>query len=285
MERPGRRRRARQAHGGPGRHPPRRGAWRSPASAPGSRPGGSPIGRRRRMSSTARCVIPSIPYAGHGPDHPDRPDELVRERLPHPHVRRAARVRRGQRGSTVGLGQPAAGPGRPDLPRPPGPPRDHPGRHRPDGLAGGARGGQPRPQRVRGDGRGDRVEAAPRHREREAADRRDRGPGDRSRDPERVEDAAVLHQRARRPGRRVAPAQVPLPRPPARAHREPARAPEPARPRDPSRRTSAPASSRSRRRTSSRRRPKARETSSSRAGCVRARSTRCRRARSSSSSC
>ena len=34
----------------------------------------------------------------------------------------------GQRGPALGLGQPAARPGRADLPRPAGPPRDHPGR-------------------------------------------------------------------------------------------------------------------------------------------------------------
>ena len=40
---------------------------------------------------------------------------------------------------------------------------------------------------------------------------------DRDRDPVRGEDAAVLHQRPRRPGRREPPPQVPLPRHPARA--------------------------------------------------------------------
>ena len=48
-------------------------------------------------------------------------------------------------------------------------------------------------------------------------DRRDRAPGDRACDPQRVEDAAVLRQRPRGPDRRVAAAQVPLPRPAARA--------------------------------------------------------------------
>ena len=61
----------------------------------------------------------------------------------------------------------------------------------------------------------------------------DRAPGDRRRDPVRGEDAAVLHQRARRPGRREPPAQVPLPRHPPRADAASAAAPQPDGPGDP----------------------------------------------------
>ena len=116
------------------------------------------------------------------------------------------------------------------------------------------------------------------------ADRRDRGPGDRRRDPQRVEDPAVLRQRARRPGRRVAPAQVPLSRPAPRAHREPPRPPEPARARDP-RRPPAGRVHRGRdprpREGDARGRPRLPR---ARAASGPARSTRCPRARSSSSS-
>ena len=100
-------------------------------------------------------------------------------------------------------------------------------------AAGGPRGREPRPERVRRHRRWRRREAAARDGEPEAADRRDRAPGDRGLDPQRVEDAAVLHQRPRRARRRVAPPQVPLPRHPARADGPPADPPEPPRPGDP----------------------------------------------------
>ena len=70
--------------------------------------------------------------------------------------------------------------------------------------------------------RGEVSKAPARHREPAAADRRDRAPGDRSRDPVRGEDAAVLHQRAGRAGRRGGAAQVPLPRHPPPADGGPA---------------------------------------------------------------
>ena len=99
--------------------------------------------------------------------------------------------------------------------------------------AGRPRGRQPRPERVRHHRRRRRRAAAARDGEREAADRRDRAPGDRGHDPQRVEDAAVLHQRPRRARRRVAPPQVPLPRHPARADGPPPDPAEPPRPGDP----------------------------------------------------
>ena len=77
------------------------------------------------------------------------------------------------------------------------------------------------------------------HGERPPGDRRDRAPGPRAHDPLRGEDAALLHQRAGRSGRRVGPPPVPLPGHPARADAAPA-APaleagvgDPARPRGP----------------------------------------------------
>ena len=104
---------------------------------------------------------------------------------------------------------------------------------RPDGAAGGPRGREPRPERVRHHGRGHRRDAPPRNGEPEAAHRRDRAPGERGHDPQRVEDAAVLHQRPGRAGRRGAAPQVPLSRHPPRADGQPADPPEPPRPGDP----------------------------------------------------
>ena len=100
----------------------------------------------------------------------------------------------------------------------------------------------------------------------------------------RCRAAAVPDRRARR-GRRGAPPPLPVPRPAVRAPAtQPARC-APASTTRCARRSTSRASSRSRPRCSSRRRPKAPATSSCRRGCIPARSTRCRRARSCSSSC
>ena len=192
----------------------------------------------------------------------------------------------GHDGAPRRLGPPPARPRPADLPRPPRPPRHHPGRRstqteRPAAheVASRVRDGVRRQRRRR------RRAAPRRDREREAADRRDRAPGDRRRDPVRVEDAAVPHQRARRPDRREPPAQVPLPRHPPRADAPTGSCSGAASCRRSARSTTPTASSRSRRRPSSSRRPRAPATSSSRRASSRAASTPCRRARSSSSSC
>ena len=78
-----------------------------------------------------------------------------------------------------------------------------------------------------------RREATAGHGEPAAPDRRDRAPDDRVRDPVRGEDHAVLHQRARRAGRRGPAAEVPLPRYPPPAHGRPPAAPQPHGPGDP----------------------------------------------------
>ncbi len=214
-----------------------------------------------------------------------RSDPLARHALPHPYLRGAARERRRRDREARRVGSPPARLREADLHRPPRSPRDHAGRDRRCGRAGGPRDGEPAAERVRRRLRGRGREAPAGHREREARDGRGRAPGPCRDDPQRVEDAAVLRQRPGRAHRREPAAQVPLPRHPTRGDAAPAHAAQPARPGDtrgPPRRT---ASSRSRRRTSSRARPRAPATSSSRAGSSRARSTRCRRARSSSSSC
>ena len=103
---------------------------------------------------------------------------------------------------------------------------------------GRARGGQPDPPGVRGVRGRHRGDAAARHGEREAADGCGRAPGDRGGHPVRGEDAALLHQRAGRAGRRDPAPEVPLPRHPARADAAPADAPQPdgpGHPRGPSR--------------------------------------------------
>ena len=195
-------------------------------------------------------------------------------------------VRRGHGRPPVGLGPPPPRPRPADLPRPARPARHHPGRHRrgptpPDAhevasrvrsefvltVAGSVAKrlpGTENPKLATGE-----IELRATERRRSC----------------RVEDAAVLHQRARRPDRRVAAAQVPLPRPPPRADGRAAAAPQPARPGDPR----GPPRRRLRRgrdadpdQVDARRAP---ATSSSRRGSSRATSTRCRRARSSSSSC
>ncbi len=112
--------------------------------------------------------------------------------------------------------------------------------------------------------------APARHGERQAADRRHRGPDDRVRDPVRGEDAAVLHQRPGRAGRRGRAPQVPLPRHPARADAAAACSCAAGWSRRSARSITATGSSRSRRRRSSRARPKAPATSSSRAASSRA---------------
>ena len=105
----------------------------------------------------------------------------------------------GRRRAALRLGPPPARPRPADLPRPARPPRHHPGRDRQGRLAGG-----PRDRRAgcatssSSAPSGTVAPRLPGHREPEAADRRDRAPGDRDRDPVRGEDAAVLHQRARR---------------------------------------------------------------------------------------
>ena len=153
-------------------------------------------------------------------------------------------------------------------------------------AARGPRGRQPGPQRVR-----DHVPRAPSSGGSPGTENPRLPTGEielratRHRRSSRVEDAAVLHQRARRARRRVAPAQVPLPRHPARADGQPPDPPEPRSSRRSARSTTRTASSRSRRRTSSRARPRAPATSSSRRASSPGASTRCRRARSSSSSC
>ncbi len=156
---------------------------------------------------------------------------------------------------------------------------------RPGGRAGRPRGRQPGPPGVRrvGPRRG---RAAPgRDREREAADRRHRAPGDRAHDPVRIEDAAVLHQRPRRPGRREPAAQVPLSRHPPRADAAAPAAAQPDGPGDPR----GPPRQRVRRGRDAdpdqEHARRARATSSSRVASSRGPSTPCRRARSSSSSC
>ena len=84
---------------------------------------------------------------------------------------------------------------------------------------------------------GDVAHRLPGSRERAPGHGRHRAPGPRADDPVRGEDAALLHQRARRAGRRVGPPPVPLPRHPARADAAPpppaveARVGDPARPR------------------------------------------------------
>ena len=185
------------------------------------------------------------------------------------------------------LGPSPARPRPADLPRPARPPRDHPGRHRRRPMRRDAHevASRVRPEFVVTRRRRGRAAAAG-HREREAADRRDRAPGDR---------ASTILSEAKTPPFYIndpdapidesAAPQVPLPRHPARADAAPPPAPQPDGPGDPRGPSRATASSRSRRRPSSRARPRAPATSSSRAASSRAASTPCRRARSSSSSC
>ena len=123
------------------------------------------------------------------------------------------------------------------------------------------------------------------HREPAPADRRDRAPGDRASGSSTNRRRRRSTSTSRTPDRRGAPAQVPLPRPAARGDGPPDAPPEPPRPRDPRR----PPRARLRRGRDAEpdqvAPPRAPATSSSRAGSSRATSTRCRRARSSSSSC
>ena len=84
----------------------------------------------------------------------------------------------GTRGDSVWLGQSPPRPGPADLHRPARPPRPDAGRHRRRGLTGGARDRQRRAQRVRPASQGQGHEAPARHRERQAGDRRHRGPRD-----------------------------------------------------------------------------------------------------------
>ena len=181
-------------------------------------------GQHRRTSRSSRLY--------HSRGHDTR-EPQPRHALSHPHLRAAAGIRRGRHRAPGRLGPSPARPRPADLPRPARPPRDHPGRHRQGRCARRPRDGQPGPLRVRRVGRGDGRAAAARDREHDAADRRDRAPDDRLRDPVRGEDAALLHQRARRAGRRDPAPQVPLSRHPPRADAAPAPAPQPDGPGDP----------------------------------------------------
>ena len=129
-----------------------------PGDAPALASGGSPSGddggsARRPFPSSAtqaracRGDLRSIPYRGPCPPAPSA------QPVPHALVRRAASVRRRERGAARGLGEPAARPGRADLPRPARPARGHPGRDRSNRCAGSARDGEQGPDRVRGHGR------------------------------------------------------------------------------------------------------------------------------------
>ena len=73
----------------------------------------------------------------------------ARHALPDPHLRRPPGRRRRDHRPPLRLGPPPPRPRPADLPRPPRPPRDHPGRHRPGRRPGRPRDRQPRPQRVR----------------------------------------------------------------------------------------------------------------------------------------
>ena len=154
-----------------------------------------------------------------------------------------------------------------------------------DAPGGRPRDRQPGPLRVRDHGRRHGGAATGRDREQQAPDRRHRAPRDRA--------SGSCPRRRRRPSTSTTPTR--------RSTRScgsstaistsgASRWPSgcccaPGWSRRSARSTTRTASSRSRRRPSSRARPKARATSSSRAGSSRAASTRCRRARSSSSSC
>ena len=130
--------------------------------------------------------------------------------------------------------------------------------------------------------RGDVVKRAAEHRQREHRHGRDRGAGHRARDPQPVDAAAVP---ARRGGRRrdaADPLPVARPAPRAAAAEHPHCAPR--RSRSSARRWRPTASSTSRRRSWASPRPRARATSSSRPGCSPGGSSRCRRARRSTSS-
>ena len=115
-----------------------------------------------------------------------------RHALPDPHLRRAPGVRRRVAGAARRLGPSPARPRPPDLPRRPRPPRDHPGRRRPDRAAGGPRGRQPRPHRVRRHGRRrGRRRAWPAPRTRSSPTGEIELRASEVDDPLRVEDAAV----------------------------------------------------------------------------------------------
>ena len=152
--------------------------------------------------------------------------------------------------------------------------------------AGGPCAGQPGPERVRRHGRRRRSTARQAGKENPELptgeiELRARG----GRDPVRGEDAAVLHQRARRPDRRGAPARyryLDIRREPMQRRLLLRSPPRPGDPRGPPR----PRLRRGRDAGPDQvARPRAPATSSSPAGSSRARSTPCRRARSSSSSC
>ena len=186
-------------------------------------------GHRTAVATRGRPLRP-VRYA-----HDGWTDPQPRHAVSHAHLRPApGRADAGSDRPPRRLGPPPPRPRPAHLPRPARPPRDHPGRRRRDRGARGARGGEPGPERVRRDRRRDssrpRLAGTENPRLR---DRRDRAPGPSVRDPLRGEDAALLHQRARRPDRRGAPPAVPLPRHPARADAAAAAPALAARPGDP----------------------------------------------------
>ena len=149
---------------------------RSSAAAAAARPTTS--GRSRRSSHPERRHPRPFSTSGYDTRGHDRHHPESCHALSDPHLRPAARGRRGHRRPPRGLGPPPPRPRPADLPRPARPARDHPGRHRQGRFARGPRArraGSAPSSSCRSRAPSPCACPAPRT---QAADRRHRAPGD-----------------------------------------------------------------------------------------------------------